>query len=532
MNGRRRIQKLFGLLPTGIAILWIALFPFWLFGESNPLGAVASGELSIASWLSSLSAQSYSNITRAKWDGMLILTLVTLVGAILYFLFAPKDSKPHHLSHLPLVLLCAYCATLALSARFGSWSHTLNTRSLPVVWWGSIRYEGLISLLCYALIFLLMRWQCVRIRWVLHAASISLMVYLTLVLLQYAGMNPLQLFPVGRSIQTNYEFQGTIGNIDMVSSWVCLLMPGLLSSFLLFGKRSSLHLLGGLCAIVLTVCMEVQSGMIVLALTLLALSCLALRRPQLRARQLYLLALALLLLALRKAVLFPWLDGSSDITWHVGRTSLLLLLCSMVCLAFGAFLHRHPLPAMSRKCLTILLVLLLLCGLLMLWCLSFPQGSALWEAQELLHGRAQDAFGSERVGVWRITLEMAADSPWFGTGPDTFYYAFNDYLRQTGQYIQQHFDNPHNFFLQTMSNSGIPAMLLLMALCLASLWCARKRKHGLLPALMALGFLVQGMFTFSICLTSPMFYCVLGLCAGAEAPTAPFRQTTKEVSLS
>ena len=92
--------------------------------------------------------------------------------------------------------------------------------------------------------------------------------YLVLVLLQYAGFNPLSLFPMGRSIRTNYEFQGPIGNIDLVSACVCLLMPGLLGSFVLGQKHHWLHLPGGLCAILLTLLMDVQSGLIVLALTL------------------------------------------------------------------------------------------------------------------------------------------------------------------------------------------------------------------------------------------------------------------------
>lgn len=523
---RRRLRKLFAYLPTGMAIVWTALFPFWLIGEQNAQGAVVSGALSPGAWLSSLSVQDYTNITRAKWDGLMLLSLLGVLCALLYGLFAPRTAKPRRLPQAPLVLLFAYFAWLLLSARYGSWSHTLNDSSLPVVWWGAVRYEGLITLFAYALIFLLMQRQCVSMQAVLHACSVSMMAYTVIVLLQYAQCNPLSLFPEGRSIRTNYEFQGTIGNIDMVSGWVCLLTPGLLASFLLFGRRSLLHLTGGLCGVALTLCMEVQSGLIVLALTMLVLACLALRRPQLRARYVLLLSLVVLLLALRKAVLFPWLDGASDVTLHVSRMSLLLMIGGMLLLPLAALLHRHPLPAMKKAWLVAMLSLLLVCGVVIVLLAPFPQGNALWEAQELLHGRAQDTFGSERLGVWRITLEMLTDSPWFGTGPDTFYYAFNDYLRQSGQHIQQNFDNPHNLFLQTMSNSGIPAMLLLLALCVCALHASRRRQHGLLPALMALGFLVQGMFTFSICLTSPMFFCVLGLCAGADMPeTSPTNQT-------
>ena len=149
--------------------------------------------------------------------------------------------------------------------------------------------------------------------------------------------------------------------------------------------------------------------------------------------------------------------------------------------------------------------------------LPMPEGGALWEMHELLNGRAQDAFGSERIGVWRMTLEMTAQSPWFGLSPDAFYAAFRDYLDATGQTILQNFDNPHNFFLQTMVNSGIPAALLLMLTCAAAIAGALRKRETLPLAMMAVGFLMQGMFTFSICLTSPMFYAVLGLCAAKKS---------------
>ena len=42
------------------------------------------------------------------------------------------------------------------------------------------------------------------------------------------GVNVLGLFPAGHSIYTNYEFQSTIGNIDMVSGYLSLVVPLLL----------------------------------------------------------------------------------------------------------------------------------------------------------------------------------------------------------------------------------------------------------------------------------------------------------------
>ena len=524
MNTRRFIPHRKLIAGTLAAILWLAVFPFWLLGENTPLNALVSDDVTIFTAFTRLTMQDYSSITRAKWDGMLLLTLLTL-------LMLPLAYRRHAPRKLPLALMLLFLLWTALSCRFGQFAGRLNAQGLPAFLWGSGRYEGLLTIVCYGLIFLAMRRTDSHLPTLLTVLSAAMAGYLAIVLLQYAGYNPFSLFPSGRSIRTNYEFQGTIGNIDLVSAWVCLLMPGLLGSFVLGHSQHWLHLPGGLCAVLLTLLMDVQSGLIVLALTLLALCLLALRHPDCLPRLLLTLGLTLLLLALRKAILLPWLDFSDEICFAPGRFSLLTALLGALLIAAAPLLMRRLPPAVPKKWLLALLCVLLVGVLTAVALLPTPEGGGVWELHELLNGRAQDSFGSERLGVWRITLEMLRSSPWFGLSPDAFYLTFRDYLDATGQVILQNFDNPHNFFLQTAIASGVPALLLLVLLCGAAILCAWRCPARRPLALMALGFLAQGMFTFSICLTSPMFYCVLGLCAGTSAAHSPFpSDETKEVA--
>ena len=68
-----------------------------------------------------------------------------------------------------------------------------------------------------------------------------------------------------------------------------------------------------------------------------------------------------------------------------------------------------------------------------------------------------------------------------------------------------------------LATLGFAAALLLMLTCAAAIAGALRKRETLPLAMMAVGFLMQGMFTFSICLTSPMFYAILGLCAAKKA---------------
>lgn len=490
-------------VTTVLGMLWLAVFPLWQGG-------------------------SYASITHAKWVGMLMLTALT-AAACLYTLWqrfrAPEGPRLLRLSWLHVAALC-YFALVALSARYGSWADHRNETGRLTVIWGARRYEGLITQGCYGVIFLCLSLTRVRLRYLLDAAAIVLLIYFGGVMLQYRGVNFLDLFPAGRSIRTNYEFQGTIGNIDMVVGYVSLVMPLLLTGFTLMRRPGWLWLLSGLAGVMLMLMMEVQSGLIVTAAMLFALCLLALRAPDTRWRVLLILGGALITFSLRQMTGLPWLDGTEELTFPLPLTARRLLpaIAGLMLIALAPVLRRRKGPAVSIAHTVFLALAAMVILFLLLYVLPFPHGSGLWEMQELLHGRPQDSFGSERIGVWRMTLEMARENPLWGTGPDAFLYALSDHMGATGQTLIQTFDTPHNLLLGVLINSGLPAAVLFMALCGGAVALALRRAgrdRTVLPLMTAVCcYLLQGMFTFSICLVTPMFWAVLGMLAGQTARDA------------
>lgn len=124
--------------------------------------------------------------------------------------------------------------------------------------------------------------------------------------------------------------------------------------------------------------------------------------------------MTLLLFALRQAIVLPWLDISADIEFAPGQVSAVCTLLGVVLVALAPLLMCHSPRPLPRKGLLALVCAGLLVALILGRLSPHAEGGALWEMHELLNGRAQDAFGSERIGVWRMTLEMTAHSPWFG----------------------------------------------------------------------------------------------------------------------
>ncbi|MGN0745314.1 MAG: O-antigen ligase family protein [Aristaeellaceae bacterium] len=481
-----------GAVAAALGAMWLALFPLWQDG-------------------------SFSHITRAKWQGMLILCAVTAVAvvAMLVILALRRELGQSILFHPVQALVLIYFAWVTLSAFLGAYAQTLNSNGQRATLMGAIRYEGLLTQLCYLAIFLLMSLFRPRMKWLLRAAATALMVLFAVTLLQYAGYNPLGLFPLGRSVRTNYEFQGTIGNIDMISGYMCLTVPLLLSAFVLLRRADAWLLLAGLCGVMDLLLIGVQSGLIALALAMGLLAVFLLTRPRRRWRIVLIYGGVLVLAGVRLMLGLPWLEGTENIVfpWQPSPIKTGLIAAGVLLMALSPLLRCHPgrrVSARMTAVLAIAFILLCLTGVAMA---PLQEGGGLWEIQQVLRGNIQDSYGAYRVGVWRHTLTMAREHLIFGTGPDTFLYALKDRLAQVGETLPETFDNPHNEYLAILSNNGLPALLCyLAAMGTLLVSCLRRRAPEALILLCALCcYLLQGVFSFSICLVAPMFWAECGM---------------------
>lgn len=419
---------------------------------------------------------SYQHITMDKWILMLILTGVTLIA----FLLDGLRGRLRIPARIPALLggfLLLWTVISCLLSPYGS-----------SVWWigGSVRREGLATQLCYVALFFLFLCSRVRLRPVLYAAAAGLTVFLAVVLLQRAGGNPLGLYPPGRSYARNPEFQGTIGNIDMGAGYLCLL-AGLFLPVLLHRFRRSPHPSGDT----------------------------------------------------QKFLAEPSSPRGMDLTVAVAGFVLCVYLIVTIEVQFGLialgavvlFCVMRALPRWSRLPL---LICLILAGLALAW--FWPgEGGGLWELHEILHGRTQLSFGSNRVAVWLYSLRMAPQRLMSGGGADTFMQRFNTFLTESGLQIPasqgdkalpHYFDNPHNEYLAVLLNQGLPSLVAFLGLILHGIFQQKKRLRQTAPDIPAdlrcavLAYAVQAFFSFSVCIVAPLFWIVLALSFSETPPSS------------
>ena len=409
----------------------------------------------------------YSHITADKWIIMLALTAVTLVAAAGSI---PGPQQPAGRFSRARISVLAVSALLLLWMVLSCLFSPLGLDS----WWigASGRREGLLSQLCYLSLFLMFAVFRVRREPVVLSAAAGMLVFCAVVLLQRAGVNVFGLYPAGRSYATTVEFQGTIGNVDMDTGYLVLMcglfMPELLQPLRKAGGKLSAS--------------RILSKILVLA-------------------------------------------GMAAAVYLVITMDVQFGAITLAVLAVAAFLRFIP-----RRWHIPIIILLVVAALVFVW--FFPGSSGgLWELHEILHGRPQLSFGSDRVAVWVFSVGLAQERLLTGGGSDTFEFRFNRYIDENGLVIPtfqgdvqlpSYFDNPHNEYIAHLVNHGLPAMLLFIALMLLLVFLRPRTGITLSGTLLTpcaaavLCYAVQAFFSFSVCLVAPMFWVIAGMCAAEK----------------
>jgi O-antigen ligase len=126
--------------------------------------------------------------------------------------------------------------------------------------------------------------------------------------------------------------------------------------------------------------------------------------------------------------------------------------------------------------------------------------------------------GSGRLKIWEITWEVIKKHPIFGTGPENlkpvlkadFKKELNAYYRMKGVTI----DKAHNEYLHIAAVSGIPSLIIYLALIVMIFWknipSFKTDRVKLIVGFAILGYLTQAFSNISVIAVAPLFWILLG----------------------
>lgn len=324
-------------------------------------------------------------------------------------------------------------------------------------WTGMSRHEGMITISLYCIIFLCVS-TFARPRnsfWTLFA--LSMIVFCVICLLQMAGFNPFSLYPSGLSYSDANElyagiYLGTIGNADLAAALLCLSIPILISRVIdSHRKPDFIMIVALLLSIIVLIQMDVKAGLV----------------------------------------------GVFGGLWLALPLSL-------------------PVKASTRKYLWLLIFSGIVTALLFIY--FVPSNGTLYEANQVLHGNWDDRFGSGRIYIWKQVLQQIPHQFFWGSGPDTMMaagIAGFPFISESGQSFETFVDTAHNEFLNVLFHQGIFALISYVGIlitCLAK-WARSNRSTSTTSGLgcAIICYSVQSFFGLSMCMTSGIFWVILGL---------------------
>ena len=330
---------------------------------------------------------------------------------------------------------------------------------------------------------------------------------------QLCGVNLLWLYPTSVYSGWYGEFLATIGNIDFLSGYLCIVLcvagTGAVVLTMRRGWRALL-----LCAVGIGLTVLLETGVSAGRLAVLAAGGVCIP-PLLCIRRYSRRTLALLCVCFAAiAVSSVWQirqqspQGGTELSLvytPVTSTALVLLVAAAVLWGLAGKHGFRFRPKRMLICIYLAEMAVLLGS--MCW-LAFgydPAGKSGLAAEiaSFLQGDVSDISGSRRIAIWKYAWRIAERFPLLGSGPGSFMRAFGELAGAEYEY------------LQVLCETGVVGLISFLAflgsLAVRTIRWIRYNPRVWIPAAAVLCYCVQLFFSFNIIVIAPLFWAVLGL---------------------
>jgi len=193
----------------------------------------------------------------------------------------------------------------------------------------------------------------------------------------------------------------------------------------------------------------------------------------------------------------------------------LLLIIGLVLTLRGKELNPDAPP--RWKLGVILIIVIIAAGLVGVEVMGRPNADGMgtgiiYEAREIMHGRIQDEFGTNRIYIWRHALSSVPNRLLIGHGPDTFIFAFP---REAQGYFGETYDTAHNEYIQYLVAQGVLGLIayLVFAVGVVVLSVRKAFKDPIIMAVLAafVAYLAQAFFNISHPIASQILWVFAGI---------------------
>lgn len=400
--------------------------------------------------------------------------------------------------HVPLIVFIAVSALSTL----------LSSDPTSSLWGSRGRMNGFIFLVCLSLGAWLASQNRNRL-WSVYCffgAGCIVSIWGTL---QFFGMDILGFYENMRPAQTE-QFLSTIGNIDLLGAFLCLLLPMAAGAFLYSEKARVLSACAVFFSSLALLPCRAEGG----TMALICAAFLSLHAGTKKGFFAVFLMLSALLLSCALTKLFGGFSLAGSSFWYAEKYWYLLIPVLLFCLA-GAKQTTET----SGRCISKTVSAVFIAGILFvlgLFCyFTFIDREAPLTAI-CKYLRFTDTWGSYRGGVWTRCVQLYGQLPLkeklIGVGPDSLMQPLSDaFGSEIAAFSGMRFDNAHCVPLQYLLTTGALGLLSIAAAAILPLISLLKNRDGIARAagFGCLTYLICALFTVNTPAVSPLFWVLL-----------------------
>lgn len=486
-----------------------------------------------------------------KYTLFLILSAVMIIGVLIASILAYKEERRVHkctFRFLPftaadIAFLCFY-GFAAISTLISAYSKEAFFGNFIDEMGFNVggRNNGLILLTVYLLVYLAITRRYVFKDYVIAVYLVFSSFVALLAVLNYFYIDLLgiydgyyDLWDLFSGIQNKpsvlLDFGSTLGNKNLISSFMCLFLPVAVMSFVLINKRY-MRIISGIAicfAYSGLLCSDSSSGILGLIVALAIMAIFNARRYD--SFKWYMLALAILFLSGKLLRLFSYIMGDKSKGFEFIQNFLLyskklylpIILFALLFVLMQVFEQKLA-PHYPKKTILTLLIILT-AGIVIAGIYAIIHFTVIDKEAELSENlsrllRFDEYWGTHRGYYWIKSLDEFKNFSFiqklFGTGPDTAYAVMKPYFNEMYELFNEgSTDCLHNEFLNYLITQGILGLLSYLALLTGvTVRAIRRAKHNPIMLIFlsaVICYAAQSVVNIYQPITTPLFFIFLSM---------------------
>ncbi len=477
----------------------------------------------------------YFNIRHDKYYFFIILTGILVVAEFLIVMSASVDkppeetklekSKPKQFYEDFSFMDWAFIVFLGINVI----STLLSANPLDALLGTQGRNNGLVLMAFYTAAYFMIT-RCFKyFEYIFVALAFGSMIVYALAILNAFYVDPFGMF-TQLNEQQAIDFTSTIGNKNLLSSYICIAMPVMIAMSVITKKTllRVIYLIATGFGFAALMTADSDSG--ILGMSVFMVICLIwFSNSLVRLKRFFLSATVMLLFAKLLRLFSLCFDDKSKgfdkfqeffVFSNIGL--LLLTACAVITGFLYLIDYKKPNITISKAVPIALTIVFGLCAVavigIMIYFSCVDTETDLGSFERTI--RFNDKWGTHRGFMWIRSIWIFGDASFieklFGVGPDMFYSSFSPYFNDLSKYGDSSTNAAHNEYLNYLITIGITGLLSYLAIVCGTIKNAVKyaKKNPMLIACVSavICYAVQAVVNLYQPITTPLFFIFIALC--------------------